>query len=85
MIGHAAPEAFDGGPLAALADGDHVTIDIPERRLDVELTEEELEERLADWEQPEPPYPGGVLAKYGSSFGSAANGAVTNPGLTRDR
>jgi dihydroxy-acid dehydratase len=85
MIGHAAPEAFAGGPLAALEDGDHITIDIPDRRLDVDLTDEELDTRLEDWEQPDPPYPGGVLAKYGSSFGSAANGAVTNPGLTRDR
>jgi dihydroxy-acid dehydratase len=84
MIGHAAPEAFEGGPLAALEDGDHITIDIPDRRLDVDLTDEELDERLEDWEQRDPAYSGGVLAKYGSTFGSAANGAVTNPGLTQD-
>ncbi|WP_254534571.1 dihydroxy-acid dehydratase [Halomarina litorea] len=83
MIGHAAPEAFVGGPLAALEDGDHVTIDIPDRSLDVDLTDEELEERLADREQPEPAYSGGVLAKYGQAFDSAANGAVTNPGVRR--
>jgi dihydroxy-acid dehydratase len=84
MIGHVAPEAYDGGPLAALEDGDHVSIDIPSRRLDVDLTDEELAERLDDWEQPDPAYPGGVLAKYGSAFGSAANGAVTNPALRKE-
>ncbi|WP_178917587.1 dihydroxy-acid dehydratase [Natronomonas gomsonensis] len=84
MIGHAAPEAFVGGPIGALEDGDHVTIDIPERSIEVDLTDEELEARLEDWEQPEPSYPTGVLAKYGMAFGSAANGAVTNPGVKRD-
>ena len=83
MIGHAAPEAFVGGPLAALEDGDRVTVDIPDRSLDVDLTDEELDERLADWEQPDPAYSGGVLAKYGLAFDSAANGAVTNPGVRR--
>jgi dihydroxy-acid dehydratase len=83
MVGHAAPEAFVGGPIAAVEDGDTVTIDIPEREISVDLSETELEERLADWEPPEPNYTSGVLAKYGMAFGSAANGAVTNPGLTR--
>src|SRR6056297_1045170 len=84
MIGHVAPEAFVGGPIAALEEGDHVTVDIPERTLDVDLSDSELENRLADWEQPEPAYTGGVLAKYGSDFGSAAEGAITNPGLLDD-
>jgi dihydroxy-acid dehydratase len=79
-IGHVAPEAFDGGPIAALADGDTVTIDVPDRTLAVDLTDAELEARLADWEQPDPSYEGGVLAKYGRAFGSAEHGAVTNPG-----
>jgi dihydroxy-acid dehydratase len=83
MVGHAAPEAFVGGPIAAVEDGDTVTIDIPEREISVDLSDTELEERLADWEPPEPNYTSGVLAKYGMAFGSAANGAVTNPGLTR--
>jgi dihydroxy-acid dehydratase len=82
-IGHVAPEAFVGGPIAALRDGDLVTIDVDELELSVDLTDEEIDERLADW-TPEPNYEGGVLAKYGAAFGSAANGAVTNPGLTRD-
>ena len=84
MFGHVAPEAFVGGPIAALEEGDHVTVDIPERTLDVDLSDSELENRLADWEQPEPAYTGGVLAKYGNDFGSAANGAVTNPGVRRE-
>ena len=83
MIGHVAPEAFVGGPIAALEDGDHVTVDIPERSISVDLSDEELAARLDDWEQPDPAYEGGVLAKYGLAFDSAANGAVTNPGVRR--
>jgi len=85
MIGHVAPEAFVGGPIAALEDGDRVTVDIPERSLDVDLSEEELDARLEAFEQPDPPYDGGVLRKYGDAFGSAADGAVTNPGVRKDR
>jgi dihydroxy-acid dehydratase len=79
-IGHVAPEAYVGGPIAALRDGDRVTIDVDELELSVDLTDEELASRLADHD-PEPNYEGGVLAKYGAAFGSAANGAVTNPGV----
>ena len=82
-IGHVAPEAFAGGPIAALRDGDQVTIDIDSLELSVDLTDAEIEERLAGHD-PEPAYEGGVLAKYGALFDSAANGAVTNPGVTRD-
>jgi len=84
MIGHVAPEAFVGGPIGALEDGDHITVDIPERSLDVDLSDAELTERLEAFEQPDPPYAGGVLRKYGDAFGSAANGAITNPGLRQD-
>ena len=83
MIGHVAPEAFVGGPIAALEDGDVVTIDIPDRTIEVDLSDEALAARLDEWEQPEPSYGGGVLAKYGAAFGSAANGAVTNPRVRR--
>ncbi|MFC6757727.1 MULTISPECIES: dihydroxy-acid dehydratase [Haloarcula] len=82
-IGHVAPEAFAGGPIAALEDGDTVTIDIDELELSVDLTDEEIAERLEDHE-PEPHYDSGVLAKYHRDFGSAANGAVTNPGAKWD-
>jgi dihydroxy-acid dehydratase len=81
MIGHVAPEAKDGGPIGLLEDGDTVTVDIPERELSVDLSDEELDERREEWEPREPQYTGGVLAKYARDFGSAAKGAVTNPGL----
>ena len=84
MIGHAAPEAFVGGPIAALEDGDIVRVDVPDRTIETDLSDEELDSRLDAWEQPEPNYTSGVLAKYGRDFGSAANGAVTNPGVKRD-
>jgi dihydroxy-acid dehydratase len=80
MIGHVAPEAFVGGPIGALEDGDTVTIDVDDRRMDVDLTDEEIEARLAARDDPAPNYTTGVLAKYGQAFGSAANGAVSNPG-----
>jgi dihydroxy-acid dehydratase len=84
MIGHVAPEAYVGGPIAALEDGDVVTVDIPDRTLAVDLSDDELAERLDALEEPDPPYPGGVLAKYTRDFGSAANGAVTNPRVQWD-
>jgi dihydroxy-acid dehydratase len=77
MVGHVAPEAAHGGPIAALRDGDQVTIDIESRRLDVELPEGELERRLAEWRAPEPRYTTGVFAKYVASVRSASEGAVT--------
>ncbi|MEF8907143.1 MAG: dihydroxy-acid dehydratase [Haloarculaceae archaeon] len=80
MIGHVAPEAYDGGPIAAIEDGDHVTVDIPDRTLEVDLADEEIETRLEQRDEPDPPYTAGILAKYVRDFGSAANGAVTNPG-----
>ncbi|AOW80287.1 dihydroxy-acid dehydratase [Halodesulfurarchaeum formicicum] len=82
-IGHVAPEAFVGGPIAALEDGDQVRIDIDELELSVDLTPAEIEDRLDDHD-PEPTYENGVLAKYHRDFGSAANGAVSNPGVQWD-
>jgi dihydroxy-acid dehydratase len=79
MIGHVAPEAFAGGPIAALEDGDRITIGVPERTLAVDLTDDEIESRLDEWERPTPEYGRGVLAKYPSMFASAAEGAVTRP------
>ncbi|WP_049925892.1 dihydroxy-acid dehydratase [Halopiger goleimassiliensis] len=83
-IGHVAPEAAVGGPIAALEDGDTVTIDIDDLELSVDLSDEEIERRLAERDLPEPQYTSGVLAKYGRDFDSAANGAVTNPAAKRD-
>ena len=84
MIGHVAPEAADGGPIGLLEDGDTVTVDIPERELSVDLSDDELDARREEWEPREPNYTNGVLAKYARDFGSAAEGAVTNPGLLDD-
>jgi len=83
MTGHVAPEAYVGGPIGALEDGDVVRIDVDDRTMEVDLSDEELERRLDERDQPEPNYTTGVLAKYGQTFGSAANGAVTNPGAKR--
>ncbi|WEL22249.1 dihydroxy-acid dehydratase [Halorhabdus sp. BNX81] len=84
MIGHVAPESFVGGPIGALKDGDTVTVDIPERSLDVDLSDAEIQQRLDERDDPEPTYENGVLAKYHRDFDSAANGAVSNPGVKRE-
>ncbi|MFB6227178.1 MAG: dihydroxy-acid dehydratase, partial [Halobacteriales archaeon] len=78
-IGHVAPEAYVGGPIGVLEDGDVVTVDVAERELSVDLSDAEIAARLRDREDPERAYRSGVLAKYQRDFGSAANGAVTNP------
>ncbi|WP_264555388.1 dihydroxy-acid dehydratase [Halocatena marina] len=83
MIGHVAPEAYVGGPIAALEDGDAITIDISERIIETDLSDDDIDRRLKARDEPEPAYTSGVLAKYGESFGSAANGAVTNPSAKR--
>jgi dihydroxy-acid dehydratase len=77
MAGHAAPEAFRGGPLAALRDGDTILIDTEARRLDVELSDDEIRKRLSTWKAPAPRYATGVLAKYARLVSSASTGAVT--------
>jgi dihydroxy-acid dehydratase len=77
MVGHVAPEAARGGPIAALADGDIVVFDVEKRRLDVELSDAEIKKRLAGWREPEPRYKSGVFAKYAALVSSASEGAVT--------
>ncbi len=77
MVGHVAPEAANGGPIAAVADGDTVVFDIPSRKLDVELTDAEIQKRLASWKPPAPRFTSGVMAKYALLVSSAAIGAVT--------
>jgi dihydroxy-acid dehydratase len=76
-VGHVAPEAARGGPIAGVREGDVVTIDVPARRVDVELADEELERRIAEYVVPENPDRTGVLAKYAKLVSSAATGAVT--------
>ncbi len=77
MAGHVAPEAARGGPIAALREGDTIVLDVPSRRLDVELTDKEIASRLAAWQPPKPRYASGVMAKYARLVSSAALGAVT--------
>jgi dihydroxy-acid dehydratase len=77
MAGHVAPEAIRGGPIAAVQDGDQITLDIDARRLDVDLSDEEIARRVDAYEPPEPHYKRGVMAKYAASVSSASEGAVT--------
>lgn len=77
MAGHVAPEAASGGPIAALKNGDTVVFDVAKRRLDVELSDEELRSRLGKWTPPTPRYTSGVMAKYAKLVSSASEGAVT--------
>ena len=79
MVGHVAPEAAHGGPIAALKDGDIIKFDVNARRLDVELSDAEIAKRLAAWKEPKPRYTTGVFAKYASLVSSASEGAVTRP------
>ena len=77
MAGHVAPEAAQGGPIAALRDGDTIVFDIAARRLDVHISEEEMNARLRQWKPPAPRYTSGVMAKYAKLVSSASQGAVT--------
>jgi dihydroxy-acid dehydratase len=77
MAGHVAPEAVNGGPIAAVTDGDIIVFDIPKRTLNVELSAAEFQKRLAKWKAPAPRYTSGVMAKYALLVSSSSLGAVT--------
>jgi dihydroxy-acid dehydratase len=77
MAGHVAPEAAHGGPIAAVRDGDMIVFDIKARRLDVDISAEEMSSRLSQWKAPAPRYKTGVMAKYAKLVSSASEGAVT--------
>jgi dihydroxy-acid dehydratase len=79
MFGHVAPEAALGGPIGVVEDGDVIEIDLSARTIDLDVSDAELRARLDDYDPPTPDPSGAVLAKYGALFGSAENGAVTNP------
>jgi dihydroxy-acid dehydratase len=81
MAGHVAPEAAVGGPIAALQEGDIVSFDIDARRLDVDLPNETIAQRLREWRAPPPRYRTGVMAKYAAHVSSAARGAITDPSV----
>lgn len=78
MAGHVAPEAANGGPIAAIADGDIIVFDIPTRKLNAELSDAVIQQRLASWKPPAPRFTNGVMAKYALLVSSAALGAVTS-------
>jgi dihydroxy-acid dehydratase len=77
-VGHMAPEAAKGGPIAAVRDGDQITIDVDARKVEIDLTDAEIAERVAAYEQPAPLYTSGVMAKYAKSVSSASEGAITS-------
>ena len=79
MVGHIAPEAFVGGPIALVKNGDEITIDIETNAIDLHVSREDLEERRKKWVRPAPNYTSGALAKYASLVGSASQGAITKP------
>jgi dihydroxy-acid dehydratase len=77
MIGHVAPEAALGGPIAVVAEGDPIVIDVEAKRLDVDVPAAEMARRFRTWQPPAPRYPGGVMGKYAALVSSASKGAVT--------
>ncbi len=81
VVGHITPEAYDGGPLAIVQDGDGITIDARKRQLVLELPKNEIARRLKKWKRPQPRYRRGVLAKYAAHVTTASLGAVTDAGL----
>jgi len=78
MAAHVSPEAVKGGPIAAVRDGDTIVFDVGRRAIDVELSDDDIQARVAQYAAPEPPFKNGVLGKYARSVGSAAEGAVTS-------
>ncbi len=78
MAGHVAPEAVKGGPIAAVREGDEITLDVAGRRIDVALSEEEIAKRIAEYEPPPPLYTRGVMGKYAATVSSAELGAITS-------
>ena len=77
MVGHVAPEAFVGGPIAAVREGDTITIDVARSKLELGVSDDEIAQRMRDWKPPAPRYTSGVFAKYAALVSSAAEGAVT--------
>jgi dihydroxy-acid dehydratase len=78
MAGHVAPEAAVGGPIAVVHEGDTILLDIANRKIEIEVSAEELATRLKSWKKPATKYPSGVFHKYVRLVGSAALGAVTD-------
>jgi dihydroxy-acid dehydratase len=81
VVGHLTPEAQEGGPLAIVENGDEITIDAEKHEIILELPDDEIRQRLSQWQQPAPRYTRGVLAKYARTVASASEGAVTDKNL----
>ena len=81
MAGHVSPEAALGGPIAAVRDGDVIRFDVNQRKLEAEISDEEIRRRMSAWKPPQPRYPRGVFAKYAALVLSASEGAITKPQL----
>jgi dihydroxy-acid dehydratase len=78
VVGHVAPEAFVGGTIALVHEGDSITIDAEQRLLQLNVSEDELARRRTEWQPPQPRYTRGVLAKYANSVSTASRGAITD-------
>ena len=78
IIGHVVPEAMEGGPIALVEDGDHITIDAEKRAVDLDISDAEMEKRRKAWKAPPPRYTKGTLKKYASLVSDASSGCVTD-------
>jgi dihydroxy-acid dehydratase len=78
VVGHITPEAYQGGPIALVQNGDSITIDAENREITLNINDEELAKRKQHWQQPAPKYTRGLLAKYARTVSSASTGAVTD-------
>ena len=79
MVGHVAPEAFVGGPIALVKNDDEISVNIEDNSINLQVSKDELEKRSKEWRMPKPNYESGALSKYAFLVGSAANGATTDP------
>ena len=84
-VGHVGPEAFNGGPIAFLKDGDKITIDANKGTIDFNLSKKEILKRRKQWKNIKPNFTSGTLWKYALSVGSSKNGAVTHPGAYKEK
>jgi dihydroxy-acid dehydratase len=81
VVGHVTPEAYEGGPIAIIKNGDPITLDAKKREINLNIPAAEIKKRLKAWKKPKPNYPRGVLAKYANTVRPAAEGAVTDSNL----
>ncbi|HIO85206.1 MAG TPA: dihydroxy-acid dehydratase, partial [Candidatus Nitrosopelagicus sp.] len=79
MVGHVAPEAFVGGPIALVKNDDEISVNIEDNSINLQVSKDELEKRSKEWRMPKPNYESGALSKYAFLVGSAADGATTDP------